>query len=129
MAVEHGYLPLGKYSSARDDILHYMCMSDWANYSDGNSEAPTGYFWAIANTPEDVQTSNTEFSSLLEEWLKDNPEVTDSPALRAELVGRFIVIENSQGFVSVASGYASDEELQMAYQQLEDEYSAWDEEE
>lgn len=124
---DHGFIPLGKYSSARDSILHFLCMSEWANDSNGNSEAPTGYYWRISNTPEDVSINNGEFNSVIEDWFTDNPEVTDSGFLRAELVGHFIVSTNDQGFVMVASGYESEERLIQAYITLEDEFAAWDE--
>lgn len=112
---DHGYNPLGKYSSARDDLLHYMCTNGWANDSDGNVEAPTGYFWEISNTAEDVSVNNGEFNSLIKEWLEDNPEVTDSGILRAELVGNFIVTENDQGFISV---YRCSDELELNVRML-----------
>ena len=100
---DHGFISLGKYSTARDSILHFLCVSDWANDSTGNSEAPTGYFWKISNDPADVATINAEFQSVIEEWFLESPEVTDSPALRAELVGDFIVSTDDQGFVYVES--------------------------
>ena len=127
MAVEHGYMPLGKYSSARDDILHFMCMSEWANESSGNSESPTGYFWRISNDPADVHIPNTEVTSLLEEWFEQNQEVTDSPELRAELVGHFIVSTVSSGSVYVVK-YDTERELLEAYNTLEAEYAEWDDE-
>lgn len=101
---DHGFIPLGKYSCARDSILHFLCMSEW---DDGDSFGDTSkwgsYVWKITNTPADVQQANTEFTSVLEEWLTENPEVVDSEALRLELVGAFIVSTNDQGFVYVES--------------------------
>lgn len=122
---DHGYHPLGKYSSVRDDILHYLCTNDWAEDSSGNSEAPSGYFWRISNTPEDVSMNNGEFNSIIEEWLRDNGEVTDSGFLRAELVGHFIVQGVDSGFIYV---YQHDNEAEMleAYAALEEVYAAWD---
>jgi hypothetical protein len=125
---DHGYHPLGKYSSARDDILHFLCTSDWAEDSSGNTEAPSGYFWRISNTAEDVSVNNGEFNSIIEEWFKDCPEVTDSGFLRAELVGHFIVQGVDSGMVYV---YAYDNEAEMleAYEALEETYAAWDDQE
>lgn len=124
MAVEFGYMPLGKYSSARDDILHWMCMAEWANESSGNSESPTGYFWRISNTREDVAQANNEFNSLIDGWFEENQEVTDSPELRSQLVGFFIVSTVSSGFVYV-SQYDTERELLEAYEALEADYSEW----
>lgn len=122
---DHGYHPLGKYSSARDSILHFMCVSDWAEDSSGHSEAPSGYFWRISNAPADVVPQNTETTSLLEEWFQQNPEVTDSSDLRFELVGDFIVQAVDSGFVYVYS-YENKAEMLEAYEALEQTYAAWD---
>jgi hypothetical protein len=125
MSVEHGYIPLGKFSSARDDILHFLCLSDWAEDSDGNSEAPTGYFWRISNKAEDVQMENTEFSSIMDEWLAFNLEVTDSAELRSELVGHFIVQAMDSGFVYVGT-YSTEEAMIEVFTDMQNEYSKWD---
>jgi len=122
---DHGYKSLGKYSSARDDLLHYLSVNGWANDSDGNVEAPTGYFWEIANGPADVHSSNTEFNSLIEEWLQQNPEVTDSEELRSELVGEFILTENNQGFISVYK-CSNALELNVRMLSLTQEFFEWE---
>jgi hypothetical protein len=123
---DHGYHPLGKYSSARDDILHYLCMSDWGDESSGNSEAPSGYFWRISNEEFDVQQSNGEFNSVIAEWFEQNQEVTDSAELRAELVGWFIVQGVDSGMVYVYQ-YESEADMLEAYAALEETYAEWDE--
>ncbi len=122
---DHGFIPLGKYSSARDSILHFLCISDWANESDGHSEAPTGYFWRISNEEFDVQGSNHEFGSVMEEWFEQNPEVTDSPELRSELVGHFIVQGMDSGFVYVGD-YGSESEVKGVFEAMQTEFSVWD---
>jgi len=121
---DHGYIPVGKFTSARDDILHFLCATEWSNGSFGDVEAPTGYVWRISNDPADVHIPNTEITSVLEEWFTDNPEVTDSPALRAELVGHFLVTEDSQGFVSVLQ-CPSKTSLVSEYVYLENRYNEW----
>lgn len=123
---DHGYHSMGKYSSARDDILHYLCTSDWANASNGSTESPVGYFWEISNTPEDVSANNGEFNSVMEEWFNQNPEVTDSGFLRAELVGHFIVQQMDSGFVYVFSYGTEKEMMDAAYEEMENEYAEWD---
>lgn len=122
---DHGFIPLGKFSSARDSILHFLCISDWANESDGHSEAPTGYFWRISNEAADVSMENTEFSSIMDEWLDFNQEVTDSPELRAELVGYFIVQGMDSGFVYVGS-YSTEAAMLGVFKEMQTEFSAWD---
>lgn len=122
---DHGYHPLGKYSSARDDILHYLCTSDWAEESSGNTESPSGYFWRISNTAEDVSMLNGEFNSIIEEWFEQNQEVTGSPELRAELVGDFIVQGVDSGMVYVYK-YDSKAEMLEAYAALDEQYGEWE---
>lgn len=123
---DHGFSPLGKFDSARDSILSYLCLADWANESTGNTEAPTGYFSRISNEAADVQMENTEFSSIMDEWLEFNSEVTDSSELRSELVGHFIVQSMDSGFVYVYK-YDTEKEMLAEYQRLEDEFCKWDE--
>lgn len=125
---DHGFSPLGRFDSARDSILHFLCISDWAEDSSGNTEAPTGYFWRITNDANDVAQKNTEFNSIMEDWFTMNPEVTDSPELRAELVGHFIVQGMDSGAVYV-SEYETEDELMLDYVHLSGQFEDWDEQE
>lgn len=125
---DHGFSSMGKFDSARDSILSYLCLADWANESSGNTESPSGYFSRISNKPEDVNLFNTEFNSIMDEWLEYNQEVTDSPELRDELVGDFIVQSVDSGFVYVYK-YDNEAEMLEAYAALEEVYDAWDEQE
>jgi hypothetical protein len=118
---------LGKYGTDRDNILHYMATSDWAMGSFGDVEAPTGYVWKMSNNPADVQVSNTELTSLIEDQI-ELYSIEDGPEFRASLVGHFLIAEDSNGFVSVAE-YASAELLQQAYDSLEAIFSEWDNQE
>jgi hypothetical protein len=124
---EHGYIPLSKFSSARDDILHFLCIRDWAEDSTGNSVDWNAYVWRISNNAEDVQQENTEFSSIFEEWLEMNPEVTDSAELRSELVGHFLVVEYSSGHVSVGT-YETEAALAEDFDKIEHDFAEWDSE-
>lgn len=120
---EHGYYSMGKYDSARDDLLHWLCNMDWANESFGSTESPSGFVWKISNSVEDVQESNTEFTSVIAEWLEDT-NVTDSPAFRAELVGDFLVQTDSQGFVYVAA-FDTQLERDTKFTELETLWVEW----
>lgn len=121
---DHGFIPLGKFSRARDSILHYLCLSEWSNESTGNSVDWTMYVWRISNDPADVHIPNTEFSSIMDEWLEYNPEVTDSQALRDELVGHFLVVEYSGGSVSVIR-YETESAVIEDFKSVESDYDAW----
>lgn len=122
---DHGYHPLGKYSSARDDILHYLCTSDWAEESSGNTESPSGYFWRISNKWVDVSLDNGEFNSVLAEWFEQNLGVVDSWDLRNELVGHFIVQGVDSGMVYVYK-HDSNAEMLEAYAALDEQYGEWE---
>lgn len=125
--MDHGYRSLGKYSSARDSLLHFMCINGWQNDSDGNVEAPTGYFYELVNGPADVNPRNTEVSSLFEEWFNQNPEVTDSEELRSELIGLFIVTEDNQGFVTVEE-FDDPQGLAQRWLSLQEALNEWERE-
>lgn len=122
---DHGFHSMGKFNSARDSILSYLCLADWANESTGNVEAPTGYFSRISNEAADVSMENTEFNSIMAEWLEYNSEVTDSPELRSELVGHFIVQSMDSGFVYVGK-YDTEKALLEEFQNMENAYFEWD---
>lgn len=120
----HGYNALGKYSSARDDILHYLCTSEWSNESFGDVEAPTGYVWRISNNWEEVKPINMELTSVLEEWLEWNQEVTDCEELRRELVGHFLITEDSNGLVTVEE-FPTEAALKNRFAHLEECFNIW----
>jgi hypothetical protein len=115
---------LGKYSSDRDNILHYMATSDWANDSFGDVEAPTGYVWRMSNDLQDVQLANTELTSLIEDQLEAY-DIEDGPQFRNSLVGHFLITENDQGAVSVQK-FDTESELFALFVELRHEYSKWE---
>ena len=114
---------LGKYGTDRDNILHFMAISDWAMGSFGDVEAPTGYVWKMSNNVADVQVSNTEITSVIEDQI-ELYSIEDGPAFRASLVGHFLIAEDSNGFVCVTE-YPSAALLQQAYDSLEEIFSEW----
>jgi hypothetical protein len=117
----------GKYSSLRDSALHYLCTNGWDNGEFGDVQDYGVYVWRISNTPEEVALVNTEFTSVIEDWFKENPEAEDDSIFRADLVGHFIVWESSQGFVSVIH-FDTEEELEEKYNHFLKHYGEWVEE-
>lgn len=109
------YLPLGKFSSGRDDVLYSMCMQEWANQSDGDSESPTGYFWLICN-------SNDELLEIADAF---GDEIQECEVKFAEIRGNFIVSTGSQGFVYVES-FDTPELALAKFEALSTEYWEWD---
>lgn len=114
---------LGKYSNDRDNILHFMATSDWANESFGDVEAPTGYVWRISNTPEEVQVSNTELTSLIEEQLVSY-DIEDGPEFRNSLVGHFLISEDSNGLVYVMP-FPNESNLLNRFNELQELFDEW----
>jgi len=127
-------MQLGKFSNDRDSALHYLCTSEWSNESFGDVESPTGYVWRISNTWEEVKPTNTEFNSVITEWLR--AEVRENwfqlealtEELRKSLVGHFLLQEDSNGLVHVRE-YATEKELLKDFQALETEHFNWDSQE
>lgn len=110
---------MSKYDSNRDDALHFLCTSGWANSSFGDVAAPTGYTWRITNAPVDVAEVNTEFGSLMEDW---DGELTQD--VRDAIVGHFLVVEDSNGLVHVWC-YQSENELIATFSAREISFDAW----
>ncbi|QFG12777.1 hypothetical protein PBI_MIMI_303 [Arthrobacter phage Mimi] len=125
---DHGYLPLGKFSRARDSILHFMCISEWDNGDSFGDMEWGAYHWKVSNEAAEVSMENEEFNSLMAEWLEFNPEVTDSAELRAELVGHFIVTETTTGFVAAVL-YDDEQDRDNALLEASNHYDRWHEDE
>lgn len=114
-------MQLGKYSSDRDNILHFLVGSGWGNEQFGDIESPVGHVSRISNNWEEVKPINAEFTSLVEDELK-NYSIEDGEEFRKSLVGHFLVVEDSQGFVSVTE-YPTEALLLQVYESLENIYS------
>lgn len=115
---------LGKYSTDRDNILHFMATCDWANESFGSVDAPTGYVWRMSNTWTDVSPKNGEFNSLIDASIVLYG-IEDNDSFRESLVGHFLIWEDSNGLVSVLK-FATERELLSVFRDLEREFYAWD---
>jgi len=115
---------LGKYDSFRDSALHFLCTSDWNNGEFGDVQDYGVYIWRISNTPEEVQVINTEITSVLEDWESYEEANGASQEFRDQLVGHFIVSENSQGFVNVRE-FDTKEALDARYNAFLEHYIEW----
>ena len=111
---------IGKFSSDTDATLYFLCQSEWANESTGDIPEFGRYVWRISNDPFDVHIPNTEITSLLEDFLKEE-EIADSAEFRASLVGHFLVSENSDGLVTVQE-FPSETALIAAFKVWQDMY-------
>ena len=105
-----------KYDSVRDEILDAMTKAGWSNASSGDVESPTGWFARITIDSADIasvrDTFEGEFSHLVisSHW--------------NDVIGHFLVREDSQGFVTVTQ-YPTEAELISAYDELDNAYGDW----
>jgi hypothetical protein len=100
----------GKFDSDRDAVLHLMSLQLWANESDGDVESAQGYFSRISNRPEDIAEIRAAFED-------DVPE----GFAWSRLVGKFLMVEDSQGFVTVQE-FVTDSALERNYEYLRNAY-------
>lgn len=112
------YVRLGKFDSARDEVLYDMEMSEWACESDGNVEAPTGAFAYIEILPQDLREVVDAFREELRVMVESRESFGD-------LVGWFMLYHDDQGRFDVVE-YDSLSDVRHAFRDLQDRYSAWE---
>lgn len=117
-------MQLGKFDNDRDSALHFLCSAEWSNDSTGDVSTMGKYVWRISNAINDVHPNNTEFQSVIDEWL-ESEEVQDTKEFRRSLVGHFLVQEFDNGRVLVLE-YETEELLIRAFNYFKNEYeSVW----
>jgi hypothetical protein len=94
-----------------------MTLHGWCNEFSGDVECPTGFFARMSNTAREV----AEIAEAFEEDFKELGLVDIN-----ELVGHFLLMEDSDGFVSVVK-YEDEELLKYDYRRLDDVYCYWSE--
>ena len=104
------------HDSTRDQILDQMSLEGWANESDGNVESPTGYFSRISNDVADIVSIIDAFG----EFAFSIDENFDFSLL----VGHFIIVTNSSGFLYVFE-FGNEADTKREYDTLVSEYSTW----
>lgn len=116
---------LGKYDSTRDSALHFLCSEGWSNESFGDVSTFGRYVFRISNTWEDVKPENSEFNSLITDWVHSE-DVRDTEDFYRSLVGHFLVTELSSGQVLV---YSCETELQLIsiFNTIQDQYNEFSE--
>jgi hypothetical protein len=105
--------------TALEAVLQAMISGGWANESDGSVGAPTGHFARVSNSREEVEGIPGGVIETFEDVI--NTYGLEDMDL---LIGHFLVVEDSQGFVHVTE-YDSEVELTRAFQELQDAYSLW----
>ena len=104
--------------TALEAVLQAMVTGGWANESDGNVEAPTGHFARVSNSAAELAEVVAAFDDVITAYGMDDT---------SELVGHFLITEDSQGFVFITA-YDNPIALTRDFQALQDAYALWDEE-
>lgn len=105
---------MSKYDSPRDEILDMMVKNGWGNKSSGNVESPSGWFAIVTNTMADHTSLEDAFGN----------ERRELGVPFSDIVGSFVVVENSQGFVTVHD-FESEHAAEIVYAECADEYAMW----
>jgi hypothetical protein len=106
------YEALGKFDSARDETLYSLCL-EWQEDYTGESD------YGLWSCP--ISISEDDLSN---ETLIELAKSVDDEMPLSELLGHFLVQENSQGLVFVAK-YADTDNRDADYQAQESAYSEW----
>lgn len=111
------YVRLGKFGSARDEVLYHMDMDAWSMESDGNVDAPTGFFAMMENLPNDMEGIIDAFPDELNVMVEARESFSN-------LIGWFLLYHDDQGFFSVVE-YNSLSDLRGAFRDLQAQYEEW----
>lgn len=104
----------GKFASDRDQLLYYITLEGWGVASGGDVQSPSGWFGRISTTEAELPGVEQAFGE----------QISSSGVAPAELVGHFLLNEDSQGFVYVTE-YGSERDLLASYGILEEVYEQW----
>lgn len=117
----------GKYegdNEARDEALHRLCQDVWANQSDGDVQAPTGFFYVVTNTVRDLPELQDVLGNTWSDALLDDTGTNT-------LIGAFLVTEDTQGFVHVTRypdqypDRTGEDRALVAFQAKQRAYTEW----
>lgn len=102
--------------TALEALFQAMISDGWACESAGMVDAPTGYFSWLEIKATDVRRIGEDFSDVLDTY--GHPQSD-------EIVGFFLVVEDSQGFVNITRT-DSEKSALAAYTRLEAEFLDWE---
>lgn len=101
--------------TALEAVLQAMVSGGWATDSDGDVDSPQGAFARVTNEEAELAEVVAAFQDTINTY-----EMEDT----RELIGHFLVVEDSQGFVHVTR-YDNPIALTRDFQQLQDAYAEW----
>lgn len=106
--------------TALEAVLQAMVTGGWANESDGHVDSPQGHFARISNSDAEVHGMGGVADTFADDIVLYEMASID------ELIGHFLVREDSQGFVHVTE-YDNPIDLTRDFHALQDEYALWNE--
>jgi hypothetical protein len=101
--------------TALEALFGAMVAGGWATVSDGDVESPTGHFARVHNATDELGEIRDAFADTIEMYGDPGDD---------KIVGDFIVIEDSRGFVHITR-YDNASDTIDAYDALQDQYGAW----
>lgn len=101
--------------TALEAVLSAMASDRMWCENSGDSEAPTGHFARVGIYEGDMPEVLSAFHDVIEAY---------GMADTNELLGYWLVVTNSQGFVDITA-FDNDAALIAAYEQLESAYDEW----
>lgn len=114
------YSPLGKFSTALEELLYTLANSEqWAEEETGNNSDWNLYGWTISIEADSLDSGNLE---TVQRWAGEID--SEDGELVSGIYGHWIVWENSSGFVSV-SKFETEEELSAAWTEFVSRYEDW----
>lgn len=114
------YQRLGRFDSARDEVLYYLASSeDWAADHEGNQTEFGAYAWVM--TIEEWDMSEENLQTIARLALEAD---ADDPLVPMEVYGYWVVSVNSQGFVH-AEKLQDEDALDALWTAYKDSYERW----
>lgn len=102
--------------TALEALFQAMITGGWATESDGDVESPHGHFARVHNATAELAEIGDAFEDTLSAYGRPAED---------EIVGDFIVIEDSQGFVHITR-YPNALATIEAYAAIQADYAAWE---
>lgn len=101
--------------TALEALFRAMLTNDWFINSDGNVEAPTGYFGYVYNNLSELPEIYEAFSDVIEGYGKPDDE---------DIVGSFYASIDSNGIIHIVS-FATQSQAKSAFDMALSEYIKW----
>lgn len=119
VGIELAGIKVNELASQHDDTFKEICIEEWGNQSDGNVEAPTGYFWLVEVADGSVDNQWQSFMESVQSELEkyDATFVNPDP-------GWYVVVQDNNGIWFVHE-CASELDARRLFSNLAESYNEW----